>query len=87
MRVAEVRGAITGLCVTHNMKIFEYSPVTIKQAVTGNGKADKKAVEKMVRLQLKLINTEKILDDTLDALAIGITHVYSGKTNKYRKTL
>lgn len=87
MRVAEVRGAITGLCLTNNMSIFEYSPVAIKQAATGNGKADKKAVEKMVRLQLKLANSEKILDDALDALAIGITHVYSGKTNKYRKTL
>lgn len=74
MRVAEVRGAITGLCLQHNMTIFEYSPVEVKQAATGNGKADKKAVEKMVRMQLKIPATEKLIDDTLDALAIGLTH-------------
>lgn len=74
MRVAEVRGAITGLCLQRGMKIFEYSPVEVKQASTGNGKADKKAVEKMVRLQLKIPLSAKLLDDTLDALAVGLTH-------------
>jgi crossover junction endodeoxyribonuclease RuvC len=74
LRVAEVRGAITGLCLRHQMKVFEYSPVEVKMAATGNGKADKKAVEKMVRLQLGLNTTQKLIDDTLDALAIGLTH-------------
>lgn len=74
MRVAEVRGAIAGLCLRHHMSIHEYSPVEVKQAATGNGKADKKAVEKMVRMQLGIAPTEKLIDDTLDALAIGLTH-------------
>ncbi|MEO8581095.1 MAG: crossover junction endodeoxyribonuclease RuvC [Patescibacteria group bacterium] len=82
MRVAEVRGAITGLCLQHSMKIFEYSPIEVKQAATGNGKADKKAIEKMVRLQLKIPASEKLLDDTLDALAIGLTHQVCKKTKK-----
>ena len=80
MRVAETRGAISALCLINAMKIFEYSPVQIKQAVTGNGKADKKSVEKMVRLQLKIPKTEKLLDDTLDALGIGLTHQACRKT-------
>lgn len=80
MRVAEVRGAITGLCLQHQMKIFEYSPVQVKQAATGNGKADKKAVEKMVRMQLGISPTLELLDDTLDALAVGITHQVARKT-------
>lgn len=77
MRVSETRGAIIGLSLSAGMEITEYSPVQIKSSVTGNGKADKKAVEKMVRLQLHIPLTEKLLDDTLDAIGIGLTHQVS----------
>lgn len=74
LRVAELRGAITLLCLQHQMCIFEYRPIEVKQSATGNGRADKKAVEKMVRLQLNIPITEVLLDDTIDALAVGMTH-------------
>lgn len=73
MKVAEARGVIFHLCSSYDMEIVEYNPGHIKQAVTGHGQADKRAVEKMVRAQLRLTD-QKLLDDTLDALAILITH-------------
>ncbi len=83
LKVAEARGVIFHLCGGHGMEIVEYNPGHIKEAVTGHGRADKKAVEKMVRAQLEL--TEKtLLDDTLDALAVLITHAARGS---YKKTL
>lgn len=73
MRVSEARGIIISTCFTENLNVYEFNPMQIKQAVTGYGKADKKAVEKMVRLQLNLPK-EKIIDDTIDALAVMMTY-------------
>ena len=55
------------------LEIAEYTPLQIKQTVTGYGKADKKQVQEMVRLQLCLKHTPKP-DDCADALAAAITH-------------
>jgi crossover junction endodeoxyribonuclease RuvC len=77
MKVAEARGVIFHLCSQHGLEIKEYHPSHIKQAVTGQGNASKRAVEKMVRMQLNL-KGEKLLDDTLDALALLITHAARG---------
>ncbi len=74
MKVAEVRGIITGCLLKRNIEISEYTPIQIKQAAAGHGRADKVAVDKMVRLQLNLNPKEKIIDDTIDALAILLTH-------------
>ncbi len=79
LRVAELRGAITLVCLQHAMTIFEYRPIDVKLGATGNGRADKKAVEKMIRLQLQIPASEKLIDDTLDALAVGVTHQTSRK--------
>lgn len=73
MRVSEARGLVISSLIQHTCQITEYTPLQIKQAVTGFGKAEKSAVEKMVRLQLK-ITEPKILDDTMDALAVLLTH-------------
>jgi crossover junction endodeoxyribonuclease RuvC len=73
LRVSEARGVIIAELLKHGCGISEYNPGQIKQAVTGYGQADKAAVEKMVRLQLK-IQESNILDDTMDALAILLTH-------------
>lgn len=74
IRVAEAKGVIIQTCLEQGLKVFEYDPNTIKQVVTGHGKADKKAVAKMIKLQLKL--DEKLIDDTLDAAACYLTHVF-----------
>ena len=73
LKVAEARGIIIGCCVRHRIDVKEYNPNTVKLSATGNGKADKLAMEKMVRLQLPLPKT-KIIDDAIDALAILLTH-------------
>jgi crossover junction endodeoxyribonuclease RuvC len=79
MRVAEVRGAIIYLAVVNHLSVFEYTPLQIKIAVTGYGRADKKQVIAMVsRLFQK---TGRAQDDEYDAIAIGVTHLASYKTS------
>lgn len=73
MKVSEARGVMIDRLLQKKIKIFEYTPLQIKQAVTGYGRADKQAVEKMVRLELNLTKKD-IIDDTLDALAVMMTH-------------
>ena len=73
LQVAEVRGICIGAALLKNIAVHEYNPMTIKQTVTGYGKADKKAVSKMICLELKL-NPDGLIDDTLDALGILLTH-------------
>lgn len=71
--VAEARGVI--LCTAHKLgvKIGEYTPLQVKQAVVGYGKAEKGQVIAMVTALLKLPKPPKP-DDTADALAIAICH-------------
>lgn len=83
LRVSESRGVIITLALQYQMTTFEYDPVTIKQAVTGFGKADKKAVEKMTLMQLGLTNKSKIVDDAIDALAVAVTHFASRNIRKF----
>lgn len=74
--VAEARGVI--LCTAHAMgvKISEYTPLQVKQAVVGYGKAEKHQVISMVTSLLKLQKPPKP-DDTADAIAIAICHAQS----------
>ena len=71
--VAEARGVI--LCTAHELgvKISEYTPLQVKQAVVGYGKAEKRQVIAMVTSLLKLSKPPKP-DDTADAIAIAICH-------------
>jgi crossover junction endodeoxyribonuclease RuvC len=69
--VAEARGVILYTFAKLGYSWTELSPNTIKSAVTGAGNADKIDVERMVGLLLK-IDTNKLLDDTTDALAIAL---------------
>lgn len=71
--VAEARGVIVLACKESNIDIFEYTPLQIKQALTGTGRAEKKQIQYMVKL---LLNLEKIPkpDDAADALAVAICH-------------
>lgn len=81
MKVAEIRGIIIIACLQSGLTIHQYNPGSIKLTVTGYGKADKKAVEKMVRLQYKLLD-EKIMDDALDAIAILMTHATTAQAGQ-----
>ena len=79
MRVAEVRGAILYIAAKHGLEICEYSPLQIKSAVTGYGKADKRAVMMMVPKLIKIESKRKMIDDELDAIAIALTTSASQK--------
>ncbi|HTH93549.1 MAG TPA: crossover junction endodeoxyribonuclease RuvC [Candidatus Paceibacterota bacterium] len=69
--VAEARGIIVTLAGLHNIPLIELSPQEVKIAMTGSGNADKKAVQKMVEMTLK-VDTGKKLDDEIDAIALGM---------------
>ena len=73
LKVSEARGVIIKTCLDQGLEIAEFTPLQIKQAVTGYGRADKKSVEKMVRMQLSL-GQRKIIDDAIDALGIMLTY-------------
>jgi len=73
MSVASARGVAILTGRKAGLPIAEYTPMQIKQSLTGYGKADKKQVQEMVRLQLNLKEIPKP-DDAADALAAAITH-------------
>jgi crossover junction endodeoxyribonuclease RuvC len=73
MSVAEARGVASLVARKAKLSIAEYTPMQIKQTLTGYGKADKKQVQEMVRVQLGLKEVPKP-DDCADALAVAITH-------------
>lgn len=76
--VAEARGVIILTALKGAKTIAEYTPLEVKQAITGYGSADKKQVQQMVRILLKLDHTPKP-DDAADALAIALCHCQSAK--------
>ena len=76
MPVAHARGVILMALEKFNIPIFEYTPMEVKQVLTGYGRADKKEVEQMVKISLGTDILPK-LDDTVDSIAIGICHTRS----------
>ena len=77
IRVAEARGVILLAAEQAGIPICEYTPLQVKQAVVGYGRAVKKQVITMVTMLLGLKEPPKP-DDTADALAIAICHAHSG---------
>ncbi len=87
IRVAEARGVILLAAMQAGLEIQEYTPLQVKQAVVGYGRAEKKQVITMVTMLLGLAKPPKP-DDTADALAIAICHAHSGGSrlaNYYNK--
>ncbi|TSC77967.1 MAG: crossover junction endodeoxyribonuclease RuvC [Parcubacteria group bacterium Gr01-1014_24] len=72
MRVAEARGVVVYEAVQAGLKIFEATPLQIKIATTGYGRADKTQVMKMLKILVKT-DKSKTSDDELDAIAIALT--------------
>lgn len=79
MTVAQARGVVLLCGRLARLEIYEYTPMQIKQAVTGYGKADKKQMQEMVRLLLNLPTVPQP-DDAADAIAAALTH---GQSYKY----
>lgn len=80
MTVAQARGVVLLCGQQAGLQLFEYTPMQIKQAITGYGKADKKQMQEMVRVILKLESVPKP-DDAADALAAAITHSMTQPAN------
>jgi len=74
--VGHARGVIVLAAANKGIKINEYTPLQIKQAVVGYGRADKNQVQQMVKMFLGLKEVPKP-DDTADALAVAICHANS----------
>lgn len=72
MKVSEARGVVLYEASNAHLKIFEASPPQIKLAVTGDGRASKEQIIKMVKMLVEMDNSKKS-DDELDAIAIALT--------------
>lgn len=79
--VGQARGVILLAMAQNGVTAMEYTPMQIKQAVTGWGGAEKGQIQEMVRILLDLPEIPKP-DDAADALAVGICHLYSQAFNK-----
>ncbi len=73
MTVAQARGVVLLCGIQNDLELFEYTPLQIKQAITGYGRADKKQMQEMVRVILQLKEVPRP-DDCADALAAAICH-------------
>ena len=78
INVAQARGVILVVGCRKNVPTYEYTPLQIKQAVVGYGRADKIQVQKMVKTILGVDSLPK-LDDTTDSMAAAICHAHSAK--------
>ncbi len=78
LNVGAARGCALCACSEFGKPMYEYTPMQIKQAVTGYGKADKKQVQQMVKMMLNLPDIIKP-DDAADAVAAALTHAASGR--------
>lgn len=84
IQVAQARGVIVLACQKYCGNIYEYTPLQIKQALTGNGRAEKAQVQYMVKAILNLNEVPKP-DDTADALAVAICHSQTNNVLKSNK--
>jgi len=78
MSVGQARGVTLLALADAGLDVAEYTPLTVKQAVTGYGNADKMQMQEMVRLLLGLEETPRP-DDAADALAVAICHLHSAR--------
>jgi|SRR5579883_159489 len=81
LKLGHVRGVSIFAAAEANLPVFEYSPLEVKSAVTGYGRAEKPQVQQMVRALLRL-NALPEPYDASDALAVAICHVHTNRFNK-----
>ena len=84
MAVSAARGVALVAVVQRTDELYEYTPMQIKQSVTGYGGADKHQVQQMVRMLLKMKEIARP-DDAADALAVALTHANSMNMKKMFK--
>lgn len=84
--LAQARGALLACLGRRELEVVEYTPAEVKSAVTGNGRADKQQVARMVQLLLGL-EGEPLAEDTSDALAVAICCAQRHRLDKLAKSL
>lgn len=80
--VAQARGVLVVAAARRGIPVYEYTPLQIKQAVTGYGRADKNQIQSMVKMILHIDHVPKP-DDAADALAVAICHGNSYRINAH----
>lgn len=78
LMVGAARGAAIIAAAEYTEHLYEYTPMQIKQTITGYGKADKKQIQQMVKMLLRMDEIPKP-DDAADAIACAITHCQAGR--------
>ena len=76
LSVGQARGVVILTAVLAGLELFEYTPIQVKEAVTGYGRAEKMQIQQMVKVLLGLTRIPKP-DDAADALAVAICHLHS----------
>ena len=77
LTVGAARGVAIAACADYTDQLSEYTPMQVKQAIVGYGKAEKQQIQQMVKLLLKMDHIAKP-DDAADAIAIALTHAATG---------
>ena len=75
--VGAARGVSIAVCAEYTDKLYEYTPMQVKQAIVGWGGAEKKQIQQMVKMLLHMETIAKP-DDAADAIAIALTHAAAG---------
>ena len=84
IKVAQARGVQVLCCQKHNLPLYEFTPLQVKQTITGYGRADKKQVQLMVKNLLNMDHMPQP-DDAADAIAIAICLSFAGRfKDQYR---
>ncbi len=86
IEVAEARGVILLAARRLNVPVYEYTPLQVKQSVTGYGRAEKKQVMELTRMLLGLKKVPKP-DDTADALGLAICHAHCASSLLFNKNI
>lgn len=82
--VAQARGVILLALEENKIPIYEYTPLVVKQTITGHGRADKTEVKMMVKNYINLDKNIK-LDDTIDSVALAICHAQNSRFKEEMK--
>ncbi len=80
---AQARGVAVVAAARAGLPVYEYTPIQVKAAITGYGRAEKRQIQEMVRVLLNLRTMPKP-DDAADALAVAICHAHSGNRDSNR---
>ena len=84
MTVGATRGVALAACADYTNKLYEYTPMQVKQAIVGYGKAEKQQIQQMVKMLLHMEDIARP-DDAADAIAIALTHAATGPAKEQFK--